>query len=249
MSRAPIGLLFNGVWSQYALASAPKYQPYYELLYIHELTADDLQDRAAVVIPFQSHQKAILRHKDLLYSFLADGKKLVVFGDSTPTWIDAQWEDRPVNNYWWVTDPNHPPIAHTDHSHPVFAGLKPRHACWHVHGVYTRFPSQARVLQSNQQGETITWETNQFGGTLFASTLDPIVEHGIQQIRHLDHFVDSLTTWLTGSQPIGPFTIPSDNYGTVQARKLVGLTAVSDLSASTKLYDGILVRRNAPSVV
>jgi len=226
MSHAPIGLLFNGVWSQYALASAPKYQQHYELLYVHELTMDQLQDRAAIVIPFQSHQEAIFRHKDLLYRFLADGKKIVVFGDSTPKWIDAQWEDRPVDNYWWVKDPNNPPVAHTDHTHPVFNGLQPRHACWHVHGVYTRIPSEARVLQSNQQGEIISWETNQFGGTLFASTLDPIVEHGIQQIRHLDNFVDSLTRWLTGTLPTGKLTIPAEHYCTNRALELVKLAAV-----------------------
>lgn len=223
MTRAPIGLLFNGVWSQYAMATAPKYQAHYELLYIHELTAEDLRDRAALVIPFQSHQEAIFRRKDLLYQFLGEGKKIVVFGDSTPQWIDAQWEDRPVDNYWWVTDPDSPPVARTDHTHPVFAGLKPRHACWHVHGVYTRIPQEARVLQSNREGEVITWETNQYGGTLFASTLDPIVEHGIQQIRHLDHFVDSLTQWLTESRPVGQFTIPAENYGSDRARAILKL--------------------------
>ncbi len=223
MMRAPIGLLFNGVWSQYAMASAPKYQRFYELLYVHALTADQLKDRAALVIPFQSHQEAIFRHKDLLYRFLADGGKIVVFGDSTPKWIDAQWEDRPVNNYWWVADPDHPPIAHTDDTHPVFTGLKPRHACWHVHGVYTRVPSEARVLQTNAEGEAITWETNQFGGTLFASTLDPIVEHGIQQIRHLDNFVDALTQWLTDSRPVGIFTVPEENYCTEHTLKMLSL--------------------------
>jgi hypothetical protein len=233
MSRAPIGLLFNGVWSQYALASAPKYQSHYELLYVHELRAGHLEDRVALVIPFQSHQEAIFRHKDLLYEFLAEGKKIVVFGDSTPKWIDAQWEDRPVDNYWWVADPNNPPIARTDDSHPVFSGLKPRHSCWHVHGVYTRIPSEARVLQSNPQREVITWETNQYGGTLFASTLDPIVEHGIQQIRHLDNFVDSLTNWLTGSQPTGKFTVPSENYCTNRALELTGSLTESGMPYST----------------
>jgi hypothetical protein len=33
-------------------------------------------------------------------------KKIVVEGDSSANWLDATWEDRPVNNYWWVDDPN-----------------------------------------------------------------------------------------------------------------------------------------------
>jgi hypothetical protein len=44
-----------------------------------------------------------------------------------------------VNNYWWVKTPDQPPIAHTDATHPVHVSLQPRHACWHIHGVYTRF--------------------------------------------------------------------------------------------------------------
>lgn len=208
-----IGLIFNGVWSQYALATAPKYRDIYRLLYVHELSELNLGELDALVIPFQSHQAALCQQKQVLYDFLESGRKVVVFGDSTPEWMDADWEDRPTNNYWWVEDPENPPISQTDFNHPVFRGLKPRHACWHIHGVYTRIPDEAEVIQRNEVGEIITWQTNQYGGTLLASTLDPIVEHGIQQIRHLDHFVDSLTHWLCGIRPTGPFEVPAECYG------------------------------------
>ena len=208
-----IGLVFNGVWSQYAMATAPKYAGIYELLYVHDLSQLLLDDLDAIVIPFQSHQKAIELHKDVLYRFLASGRKIAVFGDSTPTWLDAEWEDRPVNNYWWVADPKNPPISQTDYSHPVFNGLQPRHACWHVHGIYSRIPEHAEVLQRNSDGDIVTWQTEAYGGMLFVSTLDPIVEHGIQQIRHLDNFVDSLTQWLCGQRPQGQFEVPAEAYG------------------------------------
>lgn len=208
-----IGLIFNGVWSQYALATAPKYADIYRLIYIHDLTAESLQGLDALVIPFQSHQAAIAERKELLYLFLAQEGKIALFGDSTPDWVDATWEDRPVNNYWWVANPENPPISRTSQDHPVFRGLAPRYVCWHVHGVYTRMPDQAEVLQTNAEEEIITWQTTQYGGVLFASTLDPIVEHGIQQIRHLDNFVDSLTEWLCGVRVSGAFEIPNANYG------------------------------------
>lgn len=208
-----IGLIFNGVWSQYAMASAPKYRDIYELIYVHDLSESDLSGYDAIVIPFQSHQAALNQHKAKLYDFLALGRRVVVFGDSTPQWLDAVWEDRPVNNYWWVEHPDHPPISETDHSHPLFAGLKPRHACWHIHGVYTSIPENSRVLQRNANGEIVTWETEAYGGCLIASTLDPIVEHGIQQIRHLDNFVDNMTEWLCGIRPAGAFETPAELYG------------------------------------
>lgn len=208
-----IGLIFNGVWSQYAVAVAPKYRDFFELVYVHDLDYAAVSHLEALIIPFQSHQGALARHKADLYRFLADGKKIAVFGDSTPLWLDAQWEDRPVNNYWWVADPNNPPISETDYDHPVYQGLKPRHACWHIHGVYTRIPENSEIIQRNAEGEIITWQTERYGGVLFASTLDPIVEHGIQQIRHLDNYVDNLVTWLCGVKPEGRFEIDPSEYG------------------------------------
>lgn len=109
-----IGLLFNGVWSQYAFAKAGKYQHLYRLLYVHDLTEASLQDLKAIAVPFQSNQAAIRERKGLIYDFLKQGGKVFVAGDSSADWLDAQWEDRPVNNYWWVKDPNNPPVSQTD---------------------------------------------------------------------------------------------------------------------------------------
>ena len=199
-SYKPVGMLFNGVWSQYAVATAPKYRDFFELLYVHDLDPSGLQAFDALVIPFQNDHQALARHRDALYAFLASGKTIAVFGDASG-WIDAQWESRAVDNYWWAEHPDQPPIAHTDFDYPLFAGLTPRQACWHHHGVYTRMPEGAKVLQHSAAGEVICWHTRQYGGTLLAATQDPIVEHGVQQIQHLDHFVDQLVWWLCGQRP------------------------------------------------
>jgi len=208
-----IGLIFNGVWSHYAFAKATKYQELYELLYVHDLTADQLAKVDALAIPFQSNHQAIAEKQELIYDFLAQGKKVFVEGDSSANWLDAQWEDRPVNNFWWVKDPTNPPVSDTDYDHPIYRGLTPRQAFWHYHGVYTRIPGHAQVIQTNVDGEFITWETTYYGGHLLATTLDPIVEHGIQQITHLDNYCDRLTEWLIGIRPEGAFVIDHGDYG------------------------------------
>ena len=200
-----IGLIFNGVWSQYTFAKAPKYKDIFELLYVYDLSKEKLENMDALCIPFQSNQQALALNKELLYDFLRQGKKIFIEGDSSADWLDARWENRPVNNYWWVTNPENPPVSQTDYSHPVYNGLKPRHACWHTHGAYTKIPEDASVIQRNGDGEVITWETKQYGGTLMATTLDPIVEHGIQQITHLDNYVDKLVDYLVGVKPEGKF--------------------------------------------
>ena len=216
MATQSIGLIFNGVWSHYTFAKAPKYRDLYKLIYIHDLDETQLEGLKALVIPFQSNQKALTKRKDLLYHFLQNGGKIFIEGDSTTDWLDAQWEDRPVNNYWWVKDPNNPPVSDTNYEHPIYQGLKPRHACWHTHGAYTRIPAHASIVQTNADGEIISWETDAYGGTIFATTLDPIVEHGVQQITHLDNYVDKLTEWLCGVKPEGKFEVVEADYGVVE---------------------------------
>ncbi len=208
-----IGLVFNGVWSHYAFATAPKYADIYRLIYIHELTDETVDGLEALVVPFQSNQTELGRRRSVIYNLLAHGKKVFAEGDSTADWLDAVWEDRPVNNYWWVTDPHNPPVSETDFDHPVYNGLSKRHSCWHTHGAYVSIPDQAAVIQRKPDGDIITWETRKYGGVLMATTLDPIVEHGVQQITHLDHYVDSLTHWLCGIRPEGRFEVPKERYG------------------------------------
>ena len=97
MSR--IGLIWNGVWSQYVMATAPKYRPLYRLVYVHDFTWDAVSDLDALVIPFQSNQPALAERQDVLYRFLGENRKIAVFGDSSPLWLDATWEHRPVSTH------------------------------------------------------------------------------------------------------------------------------------------------------
>ena len=213
MSRKPIAMIFNGVWSQYAVGTAPKYRDLIDLVYVHDLAAVDWSDYRGVIVPFQTDHAALAAHRDRLYGFLAAGGRVAVFGDAHH-WIDAEWADRPVDNHWWTRQPDSPPVVTLDFDHPLFAGLTPRQAGWHHHGVYLRLPVGARVLQRSREDEVVCWTTNEYGGELLAGTQDPIVEHGVQQIRHLDHFVDQLVLWLGGERPSpARLTVDESAYG------------------------------------
>jgi len=39
------------------------------------------------------------------------------------------------------------------------------------------------------------------------------VEHGVQQIQHLDNYSDRLTEWLCGEKPEGKFEVVAEDYG------------------------------------
>lgn len=203
-----IGLLFNGVWSHWAFARSQKYRPHYRLLYVQDLEESDLAGLEALVVPFQMSVPAMTRIAPWLEAFCRRGGRLVVFGDAELPWLGCKWVDRPVDNYWWKTNPDHPPVRDTDHRHPLYSQLQPRHAGWHHHGAFRSIPSGARVIQRNREKEPITWQHAVGDGFVFASTKDPIVEHAVQQIRHLDRYCDALTEWLTGVRPSGVFVPP-----------------------------------------
>ena len=208
-----IGIIFTGGWAIYSFAKAEKYRNIYQLLYVYDLAWDQLEDLEALVIPFLTNQHEVAAQQEHLYRFLKAGKKIFVEGDSSSAWLNASWEDRPTNNYWWVSNPDKPPIARTNFNHPVYQGLTARHSCWHTHGAYTKIPQHAEVLQTAENGEIISWQTTEYGGTLFVTTLDPFVEHGIRQITHLDNYVDKLTAWLCGQTPQGEFSFQPEDYG------------------------------------
>ena len=213
MTERPIGMIFNGVWSHYVIATAPKYRACVELIYVHDLAATDVSHLGGLIVPFQSDHEALADCREQLYGFLARGGHMAVFGDSAH-WLDAEWVERPLDNHWWKTHPATPPVAHTRFDHPLFAGLTSRQAGFHHHGVYLRVPPQAEVLQRSAQAEVITWQSHAYGGVLLASTMDPIVEHAVQQVGHLDHLVDQLLGWLGGTRPAPTsLTLESSAYG------------------------------------
>ena len=195
MSTQPMILVHNGVWSHHAFAQMPRYRDHFRLVYVHDLNAEELAQAPAVVVPFQSNQAALAAKRDLFFDYLAQGGRVAVFGDSREDFLPATWEDRPINNYWWKTNPEQPPVRWTLPDHPLYSKLGPRHALWHCHGVYTQIPTGAVAVQKTPNDDIVTWQSEAYGGLLFASTKDPIVEHGIQQIRHLENYLDAFVAW------------------------------------------------------
>ena len=49
--------------------------------------------------------------------------------------------------------------------------------------------------------------------------MDPIVEHAVQQVGHLDHLVDQLLWWLGGVRPLAtPLTLDPQVFGQAYRR-------------------------------
>ena len=202
--------LYNGVWSQHLVFTSEKYGPFFDLLYVADFAKADLHRHAGLYIPFQSNLDFLARHRDKVEGYIQEGGTVVLEGHGDRRLFpDTRWEHAPVDQDWWMTDKANFPCTIERPDHPVFRSLSLFDANWHHHGYYAQIPATATVLQRGRTGEIVTWSDEQRGkGRLFATTLDCIVEMGVNQITHLDPFLDALTLWITGVRPVGRYAPP-----------------------------------------
>ncbi|NJK89163.1 MAG: hypothetical protein HC923_06990 [Myxococcales bacterium] len=190
--------------------ASAKYRDALRVLYVHDLETEPLDRLRAVVVPFQTHHGQMRRCLPRLLHFAERGGTVVVFGDG---WLDdlgATWEPRPLDNSWWKRNPEDPPVR-TVRAHALLQTIERRSASFHHHGVYVTTPVNAETVQVSRAGEVVSWDLRLGNGRIFASTQDPIVEHGVQQIRHLDGYVSALVSWLSGDAPTGSFELPDSH--------------------------------------
>lgn len=204
--------LYNGVWSQYMVYTSEKYSPYFEMVYMGDIAEHNLNDYAALYVPFQSNMDGLAAARDQIEAYLNDGGTVIIEGMCDRRLFPfAAWEHRHLDQDWWMTDKTNFPctVEEAGAEHPVFRDLSMFHANWHNHGVYTEIPDTAVVLQRSREGEVVTWtDEKRYAGTIFATTQDALVEMGIGQIRHIDPFMDSVIEWVTGSRPEGTYRPP-----------------------------------------
>ena len=204
--------LYNGVWSQYMVFTSEKYAPFFDMLYVGDLASHDLNEYAALYIPFQSNMDALGDRSEQIEEYLNAGGTVIVEGLSDKRFFPfAAWEHRHLDQDWWMTDKSNYPctVEEAGKKHPVFKDLSMFHSNWHNHGVYTTIPDTAEVLQRSREGEVVTWtDERRYKGRIFATTQDALVEMGIGQIRHIDPFLDAVVEWVTGVKPQGEF-LPS----------------------------------------
>lgn len=184
----------------FAAAAADQLEP----IPLADFTLARVRHLRALVIPFGTNHSRLWDHRSHLFEFLRHGGRVFLQADAPVPWLsDAVWEDRPGRNYWWVAQPELVTSPHVDSSHAAFLGMRSPHECWHAHGAYTKLPGGAHLVQQNPHGETLTWQTAQYGGLLLVTTLDPLpdMEPGIQRLSPFDRYRDQLTNWLLDRQP------------------------------------------------
>ncbi len=199
-----MGVVLTGLTPVAGFAAAAVRQGLADPIALVDFTLERVRQYRALVVPFRSHHSRLWDHRAVLFEFLRMGGRVFLQADAPIPWLsDAVWEDRPGRNYWWVTKPEMASGTPMDPSHAAYMGMRSPHECWHARGAYTKLPRGAHIIQQNPSGETLTWQTAQYGGLLLVTTLNPLpdAEPGIQRVTAFDHYCDQLAGWLLDRRP------------------------------------------------
>jgi hypothetical protein len=200
-----MGVLLTSLAAPSGFAAAAASQGLIEIVRLADFSIQRLLHLRALVVPFRTHHSRLWDHRATLFEFMRLGGRVFLQADAPVPWLSgAIWEDRPGRNYWWVTQPERTPSKYIDSGHPAFMGMRSPHECWHARGAYTQTPPGAHIIQQNPSGDTLTWQTAQFGGLLLVTTLDPLpdAEPGVQRLSPFDRYCEQLTSWLLGQRPV-----------------------------------------------
>ncbi|MBC8043047.1 MAG: hypothetical protein IAF08_06340 [Rhizobacter sp.] len=208
-NRKLVGLL-SGTWPPYMVFTSEKYSPFFDTVYVGDFGQCNLLDYAGLYIPFLSNLDALAEHRQKIAAYLEHGGTVIIEGNGdSRIFPDAVWTPAPIDQDWWLTDKMNYPSTIENPQHPVFKNLSLPEANWHHHGIYTAIPDTAEVLQRGRKGEIVTWvDEKKLRGKVFATTQDCVVEMGVNQITHLDKYLDALVHWVTGVMPQGKYAPP-----------------------------------------
>jgi hypothetical protein len=162
--RPKIAGLYSGVHFQRTFYEDREFAPLFAVLPAWELDAVNLHDFAALWIPRESNQAALVRNRDTLARYLREGGAVISFEEPNQSWL-------PVPATWSMQKPDLGSLRLGEH--PLVSGLAPENVRWHSHGSYAPGP-EAEVLVDDGAGNVLLFlDDRTYPGAFLAGTIDP----------------------------------------------------------------------------
>lgn len=161
--RARIAGLYSGVHFQRSFYEDPDFAADFCIVPADELGGAPLAQYAALWVPRESNQNALVRARRRLVEYLAGGGTLVCFEEANRDWLPyARWQARKVDVPSLVVG-----------RHPLLDGLARDDVCWHGHGVFRPDPG-AETLIADAAGDAVLYlDEHSSAGRVLGGTLDP----------------------------------------------------------------------------
>jgi hypothetical protein len=156
--------LFSGVHFQRGFYEDAELRPSFAIVPAEELAGIDLSPFAAVWVPRESNQAALMRHRERLEAYLAQGGTLVTFDEVTQPWLrGGDWQQGTIDVHTLA-------LA----QHPLLDGLRLDQAPWHAHGAFAPPPGAATLIREPEGGAVLYLDEQTYApGRVLAGTLDP----------------------------------------------------------------------------
>jgi len=201
---ANITFIYSGTKWQYDLYHSAKYSSKItKIIHACTLPEEDLKDIDVIIVPRESNQEMLLKARDKLEVFLAQGKTLVSFGEISVPWLpDAKWipkyakfdyEDA-IN--WDKGRLYVEPYRITSPDHPLLKGLELEDLEWHFHGAFQAPKTAEVLLKYGDDADIIYIDSRKYKGNILATTLDPAVHAGYGVIKKTQRFLDNVLDWV-----------------------------------------------------
>jgi hypothetical protein len=200
-----LAVLDSGTFYHHETIRGARYRDRFDrVLYAPDVTADQIADAAAVIVPDRTHPAILRRKRRLLIDYVHRGGTLIVFAE-THSWEwapEVSWRFQPTDFWWWLTPGADPGLRVAAPEHDLFRYLSPKDMVWHYHGVLLP-PAAAQkiVIVEDEAGRDVGCllydraDIGPEGGRMIVSTLDPFYHHGSHFMPATTRFLDGFLAW------------------------------------------------------
>lgn len=188
-----LGMVYGGSLPEHRVIDDARFAPWLaRTVYLPELSAADLDGLDGLIVPEGSNHRQLRAATGSVVRFLERGGTVIVFGDQPVSWLPGlAWEFRPAL-------PS-PVVVARSPDHGFHAAVPLVDAIWHHHGVLDPPPGATPVLVTEDGAAVLYLDRASTGGTLLASTLDPIRHCGETAMPAAGRFLECFFPWVVNS--------------------------------------------------
>lgn len=190
--------LYGGSSQHFRTLFEPKYNKYFDVIYLLDFANVDLSLYDGLLIPSRTSKNVLSRFRENILQFLNDDKVVISLGEQPIPWLPGvDWEHRPTNFWWWLDSDPKSGIECMKPDHDFFDYIKLKNATWHYHGIFHP-PDGVDNLIGTESGESILYiDKISTSGTMLITSLDPDFHFGSYFMPAAERFLDGFLPFIS----------------------------------------------------
>ncbi|GAX46472.1 hypothetical protein [Pseudolactococcus reticulitermitis] len=193
-----IGVLYAGAFFHFRAFSEGKFAQFiHQIIYLPELTPQDLKDLDILWVPSQLPLNLLDRHQATIRAFAASGGIVVAMGPQPNDLIpNTAWIDRETNFWWWLDSSQSSGLKLDTPDYPLFDYITLADATWHQHGFFKPLNQVTSLISKENEGTIFYLDKTPEFGTWLVTCLDPEYHFGSYFMPATEKFLEGFLPWL-----------------------------------------------------